>query len=458
MSCGRDRTLQLFQKAGEKLLLFQTILDHVASVNNVMFLNETTLLSSSSDRTICVRKMAFGADKSIAFLPTRVIALKASPITLSVMPNHPNTIVISTMDRQIHKYDVNLGRFTHSFKASDPTSGDSVILSSLLAQTIKIGGSHIRLLLGVSSTDRSIRIYDYETGSMLTKEHGQTVVSSITLVQRVGESGCPSNLVISTGLDGTVMIWDLVVRSTYPNGTNETPNRLENIDPWKSVALAQPLRRILSKCETSDFQWSLDNGEDSPTSTRSESPSRVRKKTSRYSMASSAKLAMTPHPANHTLSSSSMTNSNRRKIRRDRSPTPPSPIINMASKPKYPSLDRRHRTKSISNLNDLNTSAEQICTSLRELRKQLTSSTESLKRHAAEDLEHELNLTLRAMSEKRKRNQAVTEIIGGELLDEYIARMIDERLALKVKSEEAANVSEGGPKEPKAFAKPEGEG
>lgn len=448
MSCGRDRTLQLFQKAGEKLLLFQTILDHVASVNNIMFLNETTLLSSSSDRTICVRKMAFGADKSIAFLPTRVIALKASPITLSVVPNHPNTIVISTMDRQIHKYDVNLGRFTHSFKASDPTSGDSVILSSLLTQTIKIGDSNIRLLLGVSSTDRSIRIYDYDTGSMLIKEHGQTVVSSIALVQRVGESGCSSNLVISTGLDGTIMIWDLVVRSTYPNATNEAPNRRENIDPWKPVALAQPLRRILSKCEISDFQWSLDNGEDSPTSIRSESPSRLRKKTSRFSMASSAK---------HTLSSSSMTNSNRRKIRRDRSPTPPSPIINIASKPKCPSLDRRHRTKSTSNLNDLNTSAEQMCTSLRELRKQLNSSTESLKRHAAEDLERELNLTLRAMSEKPKRNQAVTETIGGELLDEYIARMIDERLALKVKSEEAANVSEGGPKEPQPLAKSEGE-
>lgn len=457
MSCGRDRTVQLFQKVGEKLLLLQTILDHVASVNNVMFLNESTLLSSSSDRTICVRTIAFRAGQSIAFLPTRVIALKASPTTLSIMPDHPNTIVISTMDRQIHKYDVNLGRFTHSFKASDPVSGDSVVLSSLSAQKIKSGGSQVRLLLGVSSTDRSIRIYDYDTGSMLVKEHGQTVVSSIALVQKAGESGCPFNLVISTGLDGTVMIWHLLVRSNDSNGINETFNRRENIDNWKSVASAQPLRRILSKSEISNFQRSLENGGDSPTPIRSQSPSRLHKKTSRYSIANPAKLATTLYPVKHTLPSSFITNSNRRKVPRDRSPTPPSPIFNIASKPTRPSLDGRHRTKSTGNLNELNTSAEQICTSLRALRKQLDSSIENLKRQTAEDLERELNLTLRAMSEKTKRTQVAKKIIGGDFLDEYLARMIDERLALKAKSEEAANVGEGGSNEAQLEAKTEGE-
>ena len=457
MSCGRDRTLQLFQKAGEKLLLFQTILDHVASVNKVMFLNESTLLSSSSDRTICVRTMAFRTDQSIAFLPTRVIALKASPITLSVVPNYPNTIVISTMDRQIHKYDISLGRFTHSFKASDPVSGDSVILSSLLAQDIKIGGSQIRLLLGVSSTDRSIRIYDYDTGSMLTKEHGQTVVSSVVMVQTVGDCGCPSIYVISTGLDGTVMIWDLIVRSTYPTDTNEAPNKLENMDPWKSPASAQPLRRILSKCEISDLQRSLDNGEYSPTSLRTESPTRLRKETSRYNMNNSAKLAMSPYSAKHVLSSSSITNSSRRKIPRDGSPKTPNTLFNTAPKPNRPSIDGRYCTKSNGKLNDLSTSVEQICMSLRALRKQLTSSVESLQWRTAEDLERELNLTLCAMS-GTKRNQTVNEIIGGDSLDEYIARMIDERLAMKLKSDEVVNASEGGHKEAHPLAKTDGEG
>ena len=121
-------------------------------------------------------------------------------------------------------------------------------------------------------------------------------------------------------------------------------------------------------------------------------------------------------------------------------------------------MNGRHRTKSTGNLHDLKTSAEQICTSLRALRKQLTSSSESLNWHTAEDLERELNLTLRAMSEKTKRTQAANELIGGDLLDEYLARMIDERLALKVKSEETAKVSEGGPNEAQPLARTEGEG
>ncbi|MCJ1468725.1 hypothetical protein MMC07_007355 [Pseudocyphellaria aurata] len=457
VSCGRDRTLQLFQKAGEKLLLLQTILDHVASVNNVIFLNESSLLSSSSDRTICVRTMAFRAGQSVAFFPTRVIALKASPMTLSALPDHPNTIVFSTMDRQIHKYDVHLGRFTHSLKASDSAGGESVTLSFLSAQNIKIGDSQVRLLLGVSSTDRSIRIYNYDTGSILAKEHGQTVVSSIALVQKTGESGHTSTLVISTGLDGTVMIWDLIVRSSYLSDTGEATNRRENIDPWKSPASVRPLRRILSKSEISGFQRFLDNDGDSPTSARSKSPSQLCKKTPRFSMANSAKLAIIPHSAEHSLSSSSMANSSRRKIPRDRSPTSPSPISNVASKYKRCSLDG-HRSKNNSDLNEFNTLAEQICMSLRALRKQLTSSTESVRWHTAEELERELNVTLRVLSEKTKRTQPINEIISGDLLDEYLARMIDERLALKVKSERTVNVSEGGPNAAEVLAKSGGEG
>ena len=33
-----------------------------------------------------------------------------------------------------------------------------------------------------------------------------------------------------------------------------------------------------------------------------------------------------------------------------------------------------------------------------------------------------------------RRNQAAKEMIAGDLLDDYLARMIDERLALKVKT------------------------
>lgn len=434
VSCGRDRSLQLFQKAEMGLVLLQTILDHVAAVNSVIFLNESTLISSSSDRTICVRTMALRPDQSIAFLPTRVIVLKASPVTLSVMPNQTNIIVVSTMDRQIHKFDINSGRCTHSFKASDPAGADSVILSTLSAHKINSGDAHARVLLGVSSTDRSIRIYDYDTGSMLAKEHGQTVVSSIAVAQEPGTNGSSSNLVISTGLDGTVMIWDLAMRSPLLNGHSETLNRPDNVDPSKSPVPTQPLRRILSKSELCDFQRALDAGDDSPTPTRSQSSIRLRKKTSRHNIINTTKFTP-PLPLKHSLASSPTTGSSRHRTGRDRSPTPPSPQITKLSSLKRPSLDERNRTRSTGILTEINRNAEKISQSLRSLRLQLTSTAESLKPNTAEELERELDLTFRAMGDKRMRkNQAAKEMTAGDMLDDYLARMIDERLALKVKN------------------------
>lgn len=439
VSCGRDKTLQLFQKADEKLLLLQTILDHVASVNNVVFLNDS-LLSSSSDRTICIRTMAFGADNSIAFLPTRVIALKSSPVTLSVEPDRPEVFVVSTMDRHIHKYDIFSGRSIHNFKPIDPNSGDSLTLSSLSAQRIGNDDTKARVILGVSSSDRSIRIYDYDTGLMLAKEHGQTVVSSIAFVQNSSESENPTNFVVSTGLDGTVMIWELAVRSQQFNKKNEALQRCENIAPLKTSSFDQPIRRILSKSEISDFQLCLETM-DAPTPTRSQSASRLRKKTSKNSMTKPNKPATTSLPAKRSLTTTSATGLNHHTFARDQSQTPPSPNVAIASKPTRSSLDGSHHIKTTTNSKGLNTSAKQICTSLRTLRKQLVSSTESLEPHTAEQLELELNLTIRAMGEKTVRNQAANEMFAGDLLDEYLARMIDERLALKAKSGDDVSMS-----------------
>ncbi len=399
--------------------------------------------------------MAFRADQSIAFLPTRVIALKASPVTLSIMPNQSNIIVVSTTDRQVHKYDLNSGRCTHSFKASDPGGVESVILSTLSAHKISSGDAHARLLLGVSSTDRSIRIYDYDTGSMLTKEHGQTVVSSIAVAQEVSTSGSTSTLVISTGLDGTVMIWHLAMRSQHLNGANEALNRNDDIGPSRSPASTQPLRRILSKSELSDFQHALETEGDTPTPTptRSQSSTRLRKKTSRYNIISTTKMPTAPLPTKYSLTSSPTTDSSRRKSRRDRCPTPPSPKIIIAPKQRRPSLDGRNRTKSAGNLTDLNKCADKICTSLRALRMQLASSAENLKPNTAEELERELNLTFRAMGDKTKRNQVAKEMIAGDLLDEYLARIIDERLALKAKADDARSTN-GGAEEVKEEGPP----
>lgn len=436
-SCGRDRTLQLFSKDESGLSLLQTLDDHAAAVGNLMFVdNAATLLSMSSDRTIIIRRAARDEVSGMAFIPIRIINLKATPVSLSTVPSEPNLLVVSTMDRQIQRYEISSGRLLHSFKASDPVSNDTVQINSLEVHSFGDTNNAKRLLLGVSSTDRSIRLHDFESGSLLTKEHGQSAVSAVKLMQRK-EDDKVTKYLISSGLDGTIIIY--TVSWALPRETNGlgSPSRAES--PLKQTPNStQPLRRILSKAELSEFQKSLESSDgDAITPMRSPSPSRVRRKTSRFSLANPPRMGSGSHMI--------MTDSSARKALQDQSSTSTSPKALRTPRSNRLSLDHRHRSRSAANLNDLNDSAEQMCKALRAFRKRIASSVaDKLKPDTARELELELDLALGAMRENRNTggNHMASGAISGDLHDTYLAKMIDERLALKTGSGEEFGVQE----------------
>lgn len=435
-TCGRDRTLQLYRKDNHALSLLQTLDDHAAAVGDLKFFNgPSTLLSISSDRTIIVRKLASGENGSLAYITVRVVSLKASPVSFTSVPTEPNSVMVSTMDRQIQRYDISSGRLLHSFKASDPTSGDSVIMNSLVVhQSDEAWGS--RLLLGVSSTDKSLRVHDYDSGSLITREYGQTSVSAIELIQEPMGNSLLHRSVISCGLDGTIMIWELASRPRRDSCSDATSTAANEVDspPKATTTPAQPLRRILSKAEISDFQKSLESDGDtvSPMS-RAPSPSRIRRKTSRFSLTATPKL---PAPSLPNGSNAPVLASGRFDRRSSQEHSPTGPTAN-TKKHKRPSLNDRRRSKSTANLNDLTDSAEQQCKSLRTLRERIASSAaEKLNLGTAQELENELKLTLGVLSERNRTKYVGSETMAGDLLDVYLAKMIDERLALKEKSEE----------------------
>lgn len=448
VSCGRDRTLQLFRKTGDVITIQQTLDDHTASVCNVVFLNNgSTLLSSSSDRTVIVRTLATGEAQEVAFIPTRVITLKASPVAFSALPES-NVLVVSTLDRQIHKFDLSTGRLLQSFRALDHTSNDSLVINSLSIQRFEKYSGPALLLMGVSSTDKSISVYEYDNGSVLVREYGQMVVTDVAFVQKRSASGDSKGFLVSTGSDGTIMIWEMTVGSRLLAGPYENAKGEKAAEPLKShmSALSHPLRRILSKSEIQDFQKSLETDGDPPTPSRSHSPTRIRKKTSRYTLANTRKVAIPAVPANahHSPSSSSAKVVFDRKLSQDHSSTPPRPQKPGASiKSRRPSLNGRHRRKSTSNLNDFNMAAEQTCKSLREYRKKINSSSEFLKRDTAEELIRELKLMIDAISQRMTKTGPANEMIPGDLLDAYLAKMMDERLAVLNKPGDSTDVTGG---------------
>lgn len=442
-SCGRDRTLQLFHKHDSQLELLQTLEDHAATVTDLMFMVEASnLLSISSDRTIIVRRLAYGAEGSRAYLPVRVITLKASPISFTHVPDEPNVVVVSTMDRQIQRYDVSSGRLLHSFKASDPAGSETVMLGSLGIQTVGETGNKIRLLTAVSSTDKTIRIHDYISGSMLTREYGQKAVSAIKLIQEFKDGESSRNTLISCALDSTIMIYDLIL----PKNPSNTPRDSSSVTPSLSTKSSQPLRRILSKNEISSFQKSLGAESDMVSPLRSTSPSRLRRKTSRISMPGTSKYSA-PTP---TATNACITPANGRFDRKSwQSSTGSSPRNTAHSKAKRPSLDDRRRSKSAANLNDLDDAADQICKSLRVFRKRIASAAmDKIDVQTARELESELALTTRALGERARESKGGSEKIAGEFMDVYLAKMIDERLALKAKSDGNRRVSKEADLEP----------
>ena len=431
-SCGRDRTLQLFRRDGYELNLMQTLDDHAGAVVDIMFLDgAASLMSISSDRTIIVRKLAFDGGHSLAFIPIRVITLKASPVSFAAVPLEPNAVVVTTMDKQIQKYEISTGRLYHTFKASDPTSNETVIMSLLQIHRVRKRGDEVLLLIGVSSPDRAIRVHDYDNGSMLSREHGQIAVSAIKILQQDSAYESPINL-ISCGFDGTVMIWDLSLPSHQFNTTQQTQD-LPDSPIKQNPAFTQPLRKVLSKAEVSSFHTTIENGVDTITPIRSSSPSRIRQKTSRYSLAIPPKINASPLARK---SNASAIASSTHALSQNHPLSPGSHENNKTFQLKQLSLDHRHRSKSAANLNDLNDSVEQICRSLRTFRKRIDSAAAGkLMPSTAQELERELDLTTHTLNENIRKDRGGKEAMAGDLLDTYLSKMNDENITLKTESD-----------------------
>ena len=417
-TCGRDRTLQLFQKIESQLVLLQTLDDHAAAVGDVQFLDQITLLSISSDRTMIVRKSIRGDEQPIFFFSVRVITLKASPISLTVVPAEPSVVLVSTSDRQILRYNVSSGQLLHCFKASDPTTGNSVIMSSLEVHKFDFSASAVRLVLGVSSTDKSIRIHDFDSGAMLMRNFGQNAVSAIKLLQNDIEGEGLHNFLISCGLDGTVMTWDLSCTAPKVHGIHGAVN-----EQSQRSASAQPLRRMMSKAEFIDLQR---NRGDSMTPLTASSPCRVRCRASKSSMATANQGFPLAVPSSTSTSVSPTVQEPQCHFLPSNSTLATSQNIISKSRLKSHFLENRPRSKSVADLDDLNVLGDQICILLRDFRNRTSSSLAvTLKDCVLQELATELSVTFRAL-DRKPTNFCRYRRLESDILEEDLAKIIND--------------------------------
>ncbi|KAJ5784074.1 uncharacterized protein N7518_009751 [Penicillium psychrosexuale] len=413
-SSGRDRMVQLFETRDTELQLIQTMDDHVGAVNQLLFINEgEKLLSCSADRTVVIRNRAtreVACGTSVAYLISRVITQKASPVSMTLCPDDSNILYLSTMDRCVSKFDIPTGRQLHSFKASDSETADAVVLGSLTVAP-EISGQTPKVLIGVSSTDKSIRVYDLERDQLLTGEFGHTegVTDVLLLEERDKSDGSQTKrTVVSAGMDGIVMIWNLSVQQQVSPDLANT--REDDECPVKEMTAARPpLRKVLSRSELAGFQRPDSPNPPTPTPIREHSPTLLRK-LSRLSLAPSSlknhavserssppnRLSPTPGPKQdrHRRSPSPISP-------KSKTPTPRKPHTARTSN-RRTSIDFRNRGKTTprSEVGSLDTSTEQLCRTLRVYRKKLNGSSQRMQ--AQKELERELNLTLRIVGGHRQ--------------------------------------------------------
>ncbi|KIW01096.1 uncharacterized protein PV09_07383 [Verruconis gallopava] len=444
-SAGRDRTVQVFEIKAGSCELLQTLDEHVGAVTGIVFTpNGKHLLSCSSDRTVVVREALMREENGqsvTAFIILRTVTLKATPVSMTIPHDRDDILWISAVDRNVHRYNLRNGHLSDSFKVTDNEGSDAVVLSSL-ACVPTYNSQNMSMIAGVSSTDKSIRVYD-ENGLLLGRDWGHTEgVTDLALINTNDEKDDtpgPASLV-TVAADGTVFIWAFGSRNTHKRDLSQSMELMGLNTPNKDLLVNKPpLRRVLSQTEMARFQERSTDDDTVITPIIKKTPAvptLAKRSSSRFSLAQTPRL----DPPIPTFDASG-----RRRGTKGNSPSPPtSPksqrtVTRKASNSTI-SSSARARTRSTggygppdSTTSALATSTDNICRNLRSYRKKLATSSDDLSADTLKSLERELGLTARAVGEKAMKARGVAEeTVMVKLLSQYSERlleMLDEKFA-----------------------------
>ena len=200
-SASRDRTIQVLRLDDNGFEIEQTLDHHGSSVNQLAFLEkDIRLLSLSADRTVLIYNYV-EKDFSRFFVLSQTLTFKHTPTSMIIHPSlsESDSLLIATADKQIFRYSARSGLVMGKAQASDDNI--PVMIDSLSAIQHEIDSEVHDILVGISSTDKFIRILNIDDGTTRAKIHGHS--DRVTgCVQYSGQSSKAS--IVTCSVDGSV--------------------------------------------------------------------------------------------------------------------------------------------------------------------------------------------------------------------------------------------------------------
>lgn len=196
VSASRDRFIHIYD-VHRQYSCIQNIDDHSSSIMSVKFVYDKSLqmrlqmVSCGADKSLMFRKQA---NPDSDFRLEHQVAGKATFYDMAVDVNK-NQVVTASQDRIMRVFDTKSGKNINSFKGS---LGDDGAL-------IKVAFDPSATFIATSCTDKSIYIFDYQTGECLATTSGH---SEIVTGLKFSQDG---RHLISISGDGCIFIWKLPV-------------------------------------------------------------------------------------------------------------------------------------------------------------------------------------------------------------------------------------------------------
>lgn len=196
-SASRDRLIHIFD-VNQQYSFVTTLDDHNSAITAIRFAGDSEnndslqLLSCGADKSIIIRKKV--TNKGQIFNREHHVVGKTTFYDME-LDKENNCVLTACQDRQIRMYAIDSGKLISSYKGS--LSDDGTL--------IKIAMDPSGLYYATSSTDKSLNLFDYQTGECVATASGH---SELITGLKFSQNG---RTLISVSGDGCIFVWKLPI-------------------------------------------------------------------------------------------------------------------------------------------------------------------------------------------------------------------------------------------------------